>query len=82
MYSPRQMRLAFLAQPWSAKMDFKESLMVEVRSQESVLNVSAVSFSTVVKLLNAYTQLLFSSHMQLFAARICAILHITLDGSL
>ncbi|KAF8609049.1 putative cysteine-tRNA ligase [Ceratobasidium sp. AG-I] len=38
MYSPRQIRLAFLAQSWNAKMDFKESLMVEVRSQESVLN--------------------------------------------
>ncbi|KAG9102697.1 hypothetical protein FRC06_001405 [Ceratobasidium sp. 370] len=38
MYSPRQIRLAFLAQTWSAKMDFKESLMVEVRSQETVFN--------------------------------------------
>ncbi|KAB5590756.1 Cysteinyl-tRNA synthetase [Ceratobasidium theobromae] len=38
MYSARQLRLAFLAQPWSAKMDFKESLMVEVRSQETVFN--------------------------------------------
>ncbi|KAG8716963.1 hypothetical protein FRC08_008423 [Ceratobasidium sp. 394] len=38
MYTPRQIRLAFLAQTWSAKMDFKESLMVEVRSQETVFN--------------------------------------------
>ncbi|CAE6356997.1 unnamed protein product [Rhizoctonia solani] len=37
-YSSRQLRLAFLAQSWNAKMDFKESLMLEVRSQETVLN--------------------------------------------
>ncbi|CAE6448292.1 unnamed protein product [Rhizoctonia solani] len=37
-YSARQLRLAFLAQPWNAKMDFKESLMLEVRSQETVFN--------------------------------------------
>lgn len=42
-------------------MDFKESLMVEVRSQESVLNVSAVSCSTVSQLLSAYVNLLFYS---------------------
>ncbi|KAG8733370.1 hypothetical protein FRC11_006792 [Ceratobasidium sp. 423] len=39
MYSARQLRLAFLAQPWNAKMDFKESLMLEVRSQETVFNL-------------------------------------------
>ncbi|QRV94275.1 cysteinyl-tRNA synthetase [Ceratobasidium sp. AG-Ba] len=38
MYTPRQIRLAFLAQSWNAKMDFKESLMIEVRSQETVFN--------------------------------------------
>ncbi|ELU37714.1 cysteine-tRNA ligase [Rhizoctonia solani AG-1 IA] len=38
MYSSRQLRLAFLAQPWNAKMDFKESLILEVRSQETVFN--------------------------------------------
>ncbi|KAG9117692.1 hypothetical protein FRC07_007353 [Ceratobasidium sp. 392] len=38
MYSSRQIRLAFLAQAWNARMDFKESLMVEVRSQETVFN--------------------------------------------
>ncbi|CAE6398114.1 unnamed protein product [Rhizoctonia solani] len=38
MYTSRQLRLAFLAQSWNAKMDFKESLMLEVRSQETVLN--------------------------------------------
>ncbi|CAE6436001.1 unnamed protein product [Rhizoctonia solani] len=37
-YSARQLRLAFLAQLWNAKMDFKESLMLEVRSQEAVFN--------------------------------------------
>ncbi|CAE6455029.1 unnamed protein product [Rhizoctonia solani] len=37
-YSARQLRLAFLAQPWNAKMDFKESLMLEVRSQETIFN--------------------------------------------
>ncbi|KAG8711525.1 hypothetical protein FRC09_020546 [Ceratobasidium sp. 395] len=38
VYTPRQIRLAFLAQTWNAKMDFKESLMVEVRSQETVFD--------------------------------------------
>jgi cysteinyl-tRNA synthetase len=37
-YSARQLRLAFLLQLWSARMDFKESAMAEVRNVETTLN--------------------------------------------
>lgn len=39
-YSARQLRFAFLLQTWNAKLDFKDSAMQEVRSAESLLNVS------------------------------------------
>lgn len=39
-YSARQLRYAFLCQTWNAKLDFKDSLMEQVRSSESILNVS------------------------------------------
>jgi cysteinyl-tRNA synthetase len=35
----RQLRLAFLLQMWSARMDFKESNMTEVKTLETTLNV-------------------------------------------
>jgi cysteinyl-tRNA synthetase len=38
-FSPRRLRLAFLLQSWSAKMDFRESAMAEVKGVESTLNV-------------------------------------------
>lgn len=41
-YTARQMRFAFLLQTWNARLDFKESVMQEVRSAESLLNVSRV----------------------------------------
>lgn len=37
-YTARRLRLAFLLQPWSSKMDFRESLMTEVKNSESTLN--------------------------------------------
>ncbi|WFD31409.1 cysteine--tRNA ligase [Malassezia sp. CBS 17886] len=37
-YSARQLRLAFLMQHWNARMDFRESAMVEVRSAETTFN--------------------------------------------
>lgn len=37
--SARQLRMAFLLQAWNARMDFKESNMVEIRSIEATLNV-------------------------------------------
>ena len=37
-FSARQLRLAFLLQPWNAKMDFKEAAMAEVKSTESTIN--------------------------------------------
>ncbi|PWN98315.1 hypothetical protein FA09DRAFT_308177 [Tilletiopsis washingtonensis] len=37
-FSPRRLRLAFLLQSWSAKMDFRESAMAEVKGVESTLN--------------------------------------------
>lgn len=39
-FSARQLRLAFLLQLWSARMDFKDSAMAEVRNVESTFNVS------------------------------------------
>ncbi|GAA5977435.1 hypothetical protein JCM10908_004979 [Rhodotorula pacifica] len=44
-YTARQMRFAFLLQTWNARLDFKESVMQEVRSAETLLN----NFFTVVK---------------------------------
>jgi cysteinyl-tRNA synthetase len=38
-FTARQMRFAFLLQTWNARLDFKESVMQEVRSAESLLNV-------------------------------------------
>lgn len=38
-YTPRQMRFAFLLQTWNARLDFKDSVMQEVRGAESLLNV-------------------------------------------
>jgi cysteinyl-tRNA synthetase len=41
-YSARQLRLAFLATLWNAKIDFSESLMTgEVKNVEATLNVRA-----------------------------------------
>lgn len=37
-FSARQLRLAFLMQPWNSRMDFRESAMAEVRSAESTFN--------------------------------------------
>ncbi|WFD27467.1 cysteine--tRNA ligase [Malassezia nana] len=37
-YSARQLRLAFLLQTWHAKMDFRESLLTEVRAAETSFN--------------------------------------------
>ncbi|GAA5864041.1 hypothetical protein JCM3774_006360 [Rhodotorula dairenensis] len=37
-YTPRQMRFAFLLQTWNARLDFKDSVMQEVRGAESLLN--------------------------------------------
>jgi cysteinyl-tRNA synthetase len=37
-YSARQLRMAFLLQPWSSRMDFKQSAMAEVRNAESSFN--------------------------------------------
>jgi cysteinyl-tRNA synthetase len=37
-YTARQLRLAFLLQPWSSRMDFKQSAMAEVRNAESSFN--------------------------------------------
>lgn len=39
-FSSRQLRLAFLLQSWSNRMDFRESAMQEVRSAEERFNVS------------------------------------------
>lgn len=39
-HSARQLRLAFMSQPWHGRMDFKESAMQEVRSKETLFNVS------------------------------------------
>ncbi|KAG0655612.1 hypothetical protein C6P46_000780 [Rhodotorula mucilaginosa] len=44
-FTARQMRFAFLLQTWNARLDFKESVMQEVRSAESLLN----NFFVVVK---------------------------------
>lgn len=41
--SARQLRLAFLLQPWSSKMDFRESAMQEVKGFEATFNVSKVA---------------------------------------
>ncbi|KAG8931240.1 hypothetical protein FRC02_003014 [Tulasnella sp. 418] len=38
MYTPRQLRLAFLGQLWSSPMDFKEATMTEAKSWEATLN--------------------------------------------
>ncbi|WFD23655.1 cysteine--tRNA ligase [Malassezia equina] len=37
-FTARQLRLSFLLQTWHAKMDFRESLMAEVRAAESSFN--------------------------------------------
>jgi cysteinyl-tRNA synthetase len=34
----RQLRLAFMLQPWAGRMDFKESAMVEVKAREALFN--------------------------------------------
>lgn len=44
--SARQLRLAFLLQPWNARMDYKESGMAEVKSIEGTLNVSSIGRKT------------------------------------
>lgn len=38
-HSARQLRFAFLLQNWSARLDFKEAAMQEVKSAETLLNV-------------------------------------------
>lgn len=38
-HSARQLRLAFLLQPWHARMDYRESGMAEVKARESLFNV-------------------------------------------
>ena len=38
-YSARQLRLAFLTQTWSNKLDFKESSMQDMRNAEDAFNV-------------------------------------------
>lgn len=37
-FTPRQLRLAFLLQLWSARMDFKDSFMTEVKNVEGTFN--------------------------------------------
>ncbi|WFD36089.1 cysteine--tRNA ligase [Malassezia cuniculi] len=37
-FSARQLRLAFLMQPWNSRMDFRESAMAEVRAAETSFN--------------------------------------------
>ncbi|CEH15956.1 cysteinyl-trna synthetase [Ceraceosorus bombacis] len=37
-YTPRRLRLAFLLQLWSSKMDFRESAMAEVKNAETTFN--------------------------------------------
>lgn len=39
-HTARQLRLAFMSQPWHGRMDFKEAAMQEVRSKEALFNVS------------------------------------------
>lgn len=38
-HSARQLRMAFMSQPWHGKMDFKEAAMIEVRGKEALFNV-------------------------------------------
>lgn len=42
-HTARQLRLMFIMQPWSGRMDFRESGMAEVKSIESTLNVSRMT---------------------------------------
>lgn len=49
-YTARELRLSFLSTTWHAKLDFKESSMAEVRSAQTVLNVS---FSHLPSVLNS-----------------------------
>ncbi|KAN0064745.1 cysteinyl-tRNA synthetase [Thecaphora frezii] len=37
-FTPRQLRMSFLLQPWSSRMDFKQSALGEVKNAESTLN--------------------------------------------
>lgn len=66
-FSARQLRMAFLLQPWSSKMDFKESAMAEVRNAESTFNVrwrrdpARVSCLNTPLLTNALSQNFFSA---------------------
>ena len=39
-FTARQLRFAFLSTNWSARVDFKESTMQDIRNSEDVLNVS------------------------------------------
>lgn len=39
-WSPRQIRLSFVSQLWSTRVDWNESLQGEVRSKEAVFDVS------------------------------------------
>jgi cysteinyl-tRNA synthetase len=53
-FSARQLRLAFLAQPWNANVDFSEALMAgEVRSIEAAFNVDPSSRSVLARALIA-----------------------------
>ena len=38
-YSARQLRLAFMLQPWNAKMDFKRDLISDVKTKEETIDV-------------------------------------------
>lgn len=48
-YSARQLRLAFLLQPWSSRMDFKQSAMAEVRNAENSFNNFFASIRATVR---------------------------------
>lgn len=45
-YTPRQLRLSFLAQRWDLPMDFAESAMTEVKNQESTFHASPAPLSS------------------------------------
>ena len=48
-YSARQLRMAFLLQPWSSRMDFKQSAMAEVRTAEASFNNFFASIRATVR---------------------------------
>lgn len=52
-YSARQLRLAFLLQPWSARMDFKTELIADVKTKEETLDVCLRNSSYVIKLIGS-----------------------------